>query len=538
MIRQLSGKTGSTLATQRRYSRPAEDKHAPDAEVKRATAASAIGNATEWFDYGIYAVATAYIAHHFFEPFEYPMLLTLATFAISFIIRPLGGFVWGPLGDRIGRKGVLAATILLMSAATFLIGVLPTYATIGAWAPALLILLRIVQGFSTGGEYSGAATFMAEYAPNKRRGFFGSFLEFGTISGYAVGAALMLLLETILTDEQMLAWGWRLPFLLALPLGLIGFYLRNKLEDTPIFQDLQEEQAAEQAASAEDSTKSAKQNAAPKSPGLIDMIKQYWRQLLVMAGMVTALNIVNYTLLTYMPTYLEQQLGLEAQAALTVILIGELAMVAFMPFAGALSDRIGRKACWNISLVGIGVLAIPLFWLMGMNFGLALLGYAILGLLFVLQLGTISATFTAMFPTHVRFAGFAISYNVATALFGGTAALVNDFFVEITGSLLVPAFYMAIACVIGLIAVRFMPETAGASLEGEQVPGSIGSPVVAGTPAHIALEEGKQPDQRGLSDEEMVEIVEEIQTEDEYVHDVRVGLPVESSEPKLPRSSG
>ncbi|GAA4479673.1 hypothetical protein GCM10023190_23200 [Enteractinococcus fodinae] len=305
----------------------------------------------------------------------------------------------------------------------------------------------------------------------------------------------------------MLAWGWRLPFLLALPLGLIGFYLRNKLEDTPIFQDLQKEQAAEEAAAAKEQNKPVSKDEAPEKPGLGELIKQYWRQLLVMAGMVTALNIVNYTLLTYMPTYLEQQLGLNAQAALTVILIGELAMVAFMPFAGALSDRVGRKTCWNISLVGIGVLAIPLFWLMGMSFGLALVGYAILGLLFVLQLGTISATFTAMFPTQVRFAGFASSYNVGTALFGGTAALVNDFFVEITGSLLVPAFYMAIACVIGLIAVYFMPETASASLEGEQVPGSIGSPVVAGTPAYVALEEGKQPDQRGLSDDEMRQVM-------------------------------
>jgi len=509
VIHQLSGKPGGATI-KRRYSRPAQDKQASNAEVKRATTASAIGNATEWFDYGVYAVATSYIAHHFFEPFEYPMLLTLATFAISFIIRPLGGFVWGPLGDRIGRKGVLAATILMMSTATFLIGILPTYAVIGAWAPILLILLRVVQGFSTGGEYSGAATFMAEYAPNKRRGFFGSFLELGTISGYAIGSAMMLFLEFALTPEQMTAWGWRIPFLLALPLGLIGFYLRNKLEDTPIFQEQQEDQAKNQSAETKKSTKTKTDKANSDTPGLGELLKEYWRPILVMGGMVTALNIVNYTLLTYMPTYLEQQIGLDAQSALTVILVGELAMVAFMPLAGSLSDRIGRKTCWNVSLIGIGILAVPLFAMMGVNFGLAMLGYAVLALLFVLQLGTISATFTALFPTRARFAGFAISYNVATALFGGTAALVSDFFVELTGSLLVPAFYMTIACVIGLIAVYFMPETAGASLEGEELPGTLGTPVVAGTPAYIALENGKQPDQRGLNDKEMIEVVEEI----------------------------
>lgn len=229
-----------------------------------------------------------------------------------------------------------------------------------------------------------------------------------------------------------------------------------------------------------------------------------------MGGMVTALNIVNYTLLTYMPTYLEQPLDLEAQAALTVILIGELAMVACTPFAGALSDRIGRKTSWNISLIGNGVLAIPLFMLMGTNFGLAIVGYGVLAILFVLQPGTTSATFTALFPTRTRFAGVAISYNVATALFGGTAALVNEYFVEITGNLLVPAFYMVLACVVGITSVYFMPETAGASLEGDEVPGSLGTPVVEGTPAHAALENGKQPDQRGLNHEEMLEVDEAV----------------------------
>lgn len=497
----------ASVSNRQRFSRPAQNEHAPPASVKRATTASAIGNATEWFDYGVYAVATAYIAQHFFEPFEYPRLLTLATFAISFLIRPLGGLIWGPIGDRLGRKAILALTILLMSAATFLIGVLPTYEVIGAWAPITLILLRVIQGFSTGGEYSGAATFMAEYAPDKKRGFFGSFLEFGTISGYAAGSAIMLLLQTVLTAEQMSTWGWRLPFLLALPLGLVGFYLRSRLEDTPIFQELQEDQENNNGTSS--SGDDDDQAPAVEAPGLVQLAKQYWRPLLVMGGMVTALNIVNYTLLTYMPTYFEQQLGLEAQPALIVILIGELAMVACMPLAGRLSDRIGRKTSWYISLIGIAILAVPLFWLMGQNFGLALLGYAVLGLLFVLQLGTISATFTAMFPTHARFAGFAISYNIATALFGGTAAFVSDFFVEVTGSLLVPAFYMVIACIVGLVSVYFMPETAGASLQGEIIPGSVGSAVVPGTPAHRALENGKQPEQRGMSTAQMLEVAEQ-----------------------------
>lgn len=206
--------------------------------VKKAIAASAIGNATEWFDYGIYAYGVTYISVAIF-PGEAAQatLLALMTFAVSFLVRPLGGFVWGPLGDRLGRKRVLAITIVLMAGATFCVGLLPTYAMIGMWAPFLLVLLRMIQGFSTGGEYGGAATFMAEYAPNRRRGLLGSFLEFGTLAGFSLGALMMLGCSLVLGDDDMQAWGWRLPFLVAAPLGLVGVYLRSRLEDTPVFRE-------------------------------------------------------------------------------------------------------------------------------------------------------------------------------------------------------------------------------------------------------------------------------------------------------------
>ncbi len=203
-------------------------------EIRKATAASAMGNLTEWFDYGVYAVAVTYITFHFF-PTEGGTLMALGTFALSFLVRPLGGLVWGPLGDKLGRKHILALTILMMSLATFFIGVLPTFEQVGVLAPVLLVLLRMVQGFSTGGEYGGAATFMAEYSPDKKRGFFGSFLEFGTLGGFALGTAVMLGFQVTLSDQAMMDWGWRVPFMMALPMGLIGLYLRNKLEDTPVF---------------------------------------------------------------------------------------------------------------------------------------------------------------------------------------------------------------------------------------------------------------------------------------------------------------
>ncbi|MDZ4370663.1 MAG: MFS transporter [Phenylobacterium sp.] len=423
---------------------------APTPGLRRAVAASAVGNATEWFDYGIYAYGVTYISAALFPgEAQEATLFALAAFAVSFLIRPLGGLFWGPLGDRLGRKTVLALTIVLMAGATFFVGLIPSYDTIGFWAPLTLMLLRMVQGFSTGGEYGGAATFMAEYAPDASRGFFGSFLEFGTLAGFSLGALLMLGFSMVLGDAAMHEWGWRVPFLIAAPLGLVGMYLRSRIEDTPVFRELE-----------------AKEAEAPARTSLRALFRGYWRPLLVMSGLVVALNVVNYTLLSYMPTYLERRLGLSTQEALFVPIIGMLFMMLFLPFAGALSDRVGRKPLWWFSLIGLFVLVVPLYHLMGTGLAGAIAGLVILGLLYVPQLATISATFPAMFPTHVRFAGFAIAYNVATSAFGGTAPALNSWLITQTGDPRMPAYYMMASCVVGMIALRFTAETAGKSLRG------------------------------------------------------------------------
>ena len=426
---------------------------APPQTLHRAIGASAMGNMTEWFDYGVYAYATSYITAQFFPKMGFAA--TLAVFAVSFVFRPLGGIVLGPLGDKVGRKGVLATTILLMAGATFCIGLLPSYDSIGILAPILLILLRVVQGFSAGGEYGGAATFMAEYSPDRRRGFFGSFLEFGTLLGFTLGASVVLLTATIVGEANMSEWGWRIPFLIAAPLGLIGLYLRTKLEDTPVFQEMESKHEGES---------SLKQE-------FKDLFRDYKRPLLALGALVVALNVCNYTLLAYTPTYLQDKLGMAETPALLVVIIGQVAMMAVIPFAGRFSDRFGRKPMWWISLVGLFVVAVPMYMLMAQDFALALVGFAVMGVLYVLQLGTISATFPAMFPTHVRFAGFAISYNVSTALFGGTALYANEELIAITGSDLVPAYYMMGACVIGAIGLLFVPETTRCSIRGRGVPG-------------------------------------------------------------------
>jgi MHS family proline/betaine transporter-like MFS transporter len=265
---------------------------------------------------------------------------------------------------------------------------------------------------------------------------------------------LVLVTQLAVGPEAMQAWGWRLPFLVAAPLGLIGIYLRTKLEDTPCFREL------EAAGETEHETKSQFRD-----------LLGYWRPLLQLAGLVVALNVANYTLLAYMPSYLQTEIGLSEDAALVLIIIGQLVMMVLLPFAGALSDRFGRKPLWWVSLVGLFVLAIPMYKLMATGFAQAILAFTILGLLYIPQLSTISATFPAMFPTHVRYAGFAIAYNVSTSLFGGTAPAVNQALINATGDSLVPAYYMMAACVVGAIALVGVPETRGCSIRGRGVPG-------------------------------------------------------------------
>lgn len=424
--------------------------------VRRAIAAAATGNAIEWYDYLIYAYSATTMGKVFF-PGGSPttqLLSAYGVFAISFLVRPFGGLILGPLGDRHGRQRVLALTILLMSGGTALIGILPSYATIGVASPALLVLLRLLQGFSTGGEYGGAATFMAEYAPDARRGFLGSFLEFGTLCGVIAGSGLVTLGQVALGSASFDAWGWRLPFLLALPLGLVGLYLRWRLDDTPVFSALGAEDKLER----------------QTRTHVLELLR-HWRPGLICMGLVLMLNITDYTLLIYMPEYLSGPLHLTPSTGLVMTLSVYVVLLAVINQAGRLSDRVGRKPVWYASAIGFLILSIPAFVLMSRGWVPAIIGFVVLGLLLVLQLGTTSATFPALFPTQIRYGGFAISYNISTSLFGGTAPLVNAFVIAKTHLNIWPALYMMAACAIGVIALVFAPETAGRSLRGRHVPG-------------------------------------------------------------------
>jgi MFS transporter, MHS family, proline/betaine transporter len=418
-----------------------------DRTVYRAVVASALGNCIEWFDFGVFTagVMTSIIGTVFF-PDDQGGTATLRSFALiaaAFVIRPFGGLFFGPLGDRIGRQKVLAMTIILMSGSTFMIGVLPDYHAIGPAAPLLLLLIRLLQGFSTGGEYGGAATVIAEYAPTRRRGFLGSFLEFGTLWGYVLGASAVLLVDLLSSEHAMYAWTWRIPFWFALPLGLLGLYIRLRLKDTPAFRELT----------------SAGRTA--RSP-LREAFAHHWRMILNLIGIVFLLNVADYSLLTFMPSYLSDNLGLSSVTSELTTIGVELGMIAVIAPLGRLSDRIGRKPLLLTAALGYVTLSWPAIRLMQVHSTAAVaFGFAIMGGLLVPILAVIGSTFPAMFPTEVRYGAFAIGYNVSTSLFGGTAAVVIGSLIDVTGSNFIPAYYLILAGAVALVPILLIPETAG-----------------------------------------------------------------------------
>ncbi|HVV08910.1 MFS transporter [Amycolatopsis sp.] len=436
--------------------------HALEAKtMRRAVAGAAVGNTIEWFDYGIYSYLTTSIGLNFFPDADGTarLLLVFAGIAIPFVLRPFGGLVLGPLGDKYGRRRILAFTIIIMSAASFVVGLIPSYSTIGIAAPILLLVARLVQGFSTGGEYGGAATFIAEHAPTRRRGFFGAFLEFGSTTGAMLGAALATLMQVTLSPASLNSWGWRIPFLIAGVLGIVGLYLRNRIEESPAFRE------------AENRGETA---AAPVK----EVFTNVWPQVLKLMGFAILINVATYTVLAYMPTYLTQVLKIGDLESLGILLLIMFCMLLLIVPTGALSDRIGRKPLLLFSTIGFLVLSYPsIALLQTATVGGIVAGVAILAVLLVPILATIGSVLPAMFPTRNRYGGFAIGYSVSTAAFGGTAPLVITALIDATGSNSIPAFYLMGAAVIALVPVILIPETARVSISHPtEIPGTDGRP--------------------------------------------------------------
>ncbi|MEH3117796.1 MAG: glycine betaine/L-proline transporter ProP [Methylorubrum populi] len=421
--------------------------------VRRAVGAAALGNAMEWFDFGVYGYLAVTLGRVFFPEGDptAQLIATFATFTVAFLVRPLGGLVFGPLGDRYGRHKVLAFTMILMAVGTFSIGLIPSYERIGIAAPILLLVARLVQGFSTGGEYGGAATFIAEYSTDRTRGLMGSWLEFGTLGGYIAGAATVTALQFALSEADMLSWGWRIPFLIAGPLGLLGLYMRLKLEETPAFQAHARETDERES----------------ERPGLRTLFRLHWRPILHCIGLVLVFNVTDYMLLTYMPNYLTVTVGYHETKGLLLIIVVMLVMMPLNVVGGLLSDRLGRRPMIIGACTALIVLSVPSLMLVGSGHdGLIFLGLMLLGLALVCFTSSMPATLPALFYTPVRYSALSIAFNLSVSLFGGTTPLVTAWLVSRTGDPLVPAYYLMGAATIGLLTMLTVRETAGLPLRG------------------------------------------------------------------------
>ncbi|WP_034523479.1 MULTISPECIES: MFS transporter [Bifidobacterium] len=415
--------------------------------VRKVALSSFLGNFIEWFDYASYSYFATVIAGVFFPSADRTVALmqTFGVFALSFVLRPVGALFWGHFGDRFGRKRALSLSILLMSGASFLIGCLPSYAVIGLVAPLLLLALRMVQGFSASGEYAGAATFLGEYAPVKRRGIYCSLIPASTAIGLLAGSTLAMVMTSHLSAAAMGGWGWRVPFLMAGPLGLIVHYIRNNVADSPIYEQMNAELERKQ--------EGAYDAGRPVSP-LRTLFRHHFKQVLLSFG-ACMLNAVGfYTVLTYLPTYLTETVGMavsESSLVTTICLVLYIGLVFAM---GHISDRFGRKKVLIGACVAFIVLTVPAFMILetGAFWPVLLVELALCATLTAND-GTLSSYLTETFPTSVRFTGFAFSFNLANAIFGGTAPFIATWLIWATGSPIAPAWYMVATAAVALVAM-------------------------------------------------------------------------------------
>ncbi|WP_263262534.1 MFS transporter [Pseudomonas sp. RIT-PI-S] len=425
----------------------------PPATLRKVIAASAIGNFVEWFDFAVYGFLATVIAAQFFASSSpgVALLKTFAVFAVAFALRPLGGVVFGALGDRLGRKRILAATILMMAGATTAIGLLPTYASIGVLAPVLLTLARCVQGFSAGGEYAGAVAYLMEHAPRHKRAWYGSFVPVSTFSAFALAAVLAYALEASLTADAMASWGWRVPFLLAAPLGIVGLVLRWRMEETPAFR------AARRAADVHG-----------HSP-LRQTLRDHGAAICCLGAFISLTALSFYMFTTYFATYLQVAGHLSRAQSLLVSTVALLFAAGACPVAGAFSDKVGRRRTIGFTCLWLMLTVFPAYWLAGTGaVGPAIAGVLLLAVGAVLCGVVTAALLAETFPTRTRYTASAITYNLAYTLFGGTAPLMATWLIDLTGSNLAPAFYLVLIAVLALAGGLALPETYRISLEGEQ----------------------------------------------------------------------
>lgn len=416
--------------------------------LRKSVAAGSIGVLVHWFDWAVYAYLATTIAVVFFPAQDATagLLAVFAVFAVSFGVRPLGALLFGAVGDKFGRKRTLSIVIISMSAATLAVGLLPGYDSIGLWAPALLVAARMVQGLAAGGEFGSAAAFLAEYSPVKHRGFGVSWLEVGSLLGFLLASLTVLGLNTALDVDAIHSWGWRIPFLLTAPLGVVGFYIRTKVEDTPEFQSLKELETVAQ------------------SP-VKEVFTRNWKQLLQTSGIEIMMNVCFYIVLVYLLTYQEEVIGLGPSNAALLSTAASITALILVPLCGALSDRFGRKPLLMGSAVLMIVTSYPLFLLMHSSAAWAPAAATVgLGVVLAVVLGVHAVAVAELFPTRTRQSGLSIAYSITAALFVGTVPYLLTWIIATTGNVMAPAFYLIAVGLLGLGTLLTMRETRGIDL--------------------------------------------------------------------------
>ena len=424
------------------------------ATIRRAIVACGIGQVFELYDFVIYGLMAGALAHAFFPAGNgvVALLNTFATFAVGFVMRPVGAVVIGAYGDRHGRRAALVVTIGAMAAATGAIGLIPSYDQIGLAAPLLLIVCRMVQGVSTGGEWGGAAAFLVEYAPPARRGIIGSYQQAATALGLLAATLTAYALSSLLDPAQFYGWGWRVAFLVGFVLGPIGYYLRSRVEETPAYE------------------RTVVTHTVSRSP-LRRSLTEYPGPVLAAFGLSIVGCVINYVFIIFVPSFAQQQLHIPPSDTFLSVLVAGVIYLVLTPVTGALSDRVGRRPLFLAASAASVLLSYPLFQMMVSMHSLAglILTQSVAGVLLTMYAGPLCAVLAEQFPTNIRYTALSVSYGFAVAIFGGFAPLIASGLISVTGDPLSPAFYVMLAGVLSFTAALFVKERAGRPLLDDAV---------------------------------------------------------------------
>ena len=421
--------------------------------LKRVVVASMAGTVVEWYEFFLYGTAaTLVFSKVFFAESTSELDAILAaflTYAVGFAARPLGGIVFGHFGDKYGRKKLLQFSLLLVGAVTFLMGCLPTFAQIGYWAPALLVVLRFLQGFAVGGEWGGAVLLVAEHSPNRSRAFWSSWPQAAVPVGNMLATVVLLVLTATLSDAAFLSWGWRVAFWLSAVVVLIGYYIRTKVTDAPIFIEAQQEIERVKAT----------------SYGVVEVLKRYPRGVFTAMGLRFAENIMYYLVVIVSITYLKVQVGVDTSSILRYLLVAHFVHFAVIPLVGRLADRYGRRPVYLVGAIAAGTWGFFAFPMMNTGNYLAIMGAIIIGLMIhALMYAPQPAIMAEMFPTRMRYSGVSLGYQVTSIVAGSLAPIIAVKLLDIYDSWVPIALYLAGAAVVTLIAALFMRETKGIDL--------------------------------------------------------------------------